>query len=101
MSLLGQQFIRELVIRGMSERTQWSYVYWVHQLAKHYHLAPDQLSDEQVKVFLQYLVQELEGALGFYIGRDDAGVMRRAHRSRLSTTKEKAGEFAVGRLITS
>jgi hypothetical protein len=30
----------------------------VHKLAKHYHLAPDQLSDEQVKVFLQYLVQE-------------------------------------------
>jgi integrase/recombinase XerD len=58
MSLLRQQFIRELVIRGMAETTQCSYVCWVHQLAKHYHLAPDQLSDEQVKVFLQYLVQE-------------------------------------------
>jgi len=58
MSLLRQQFIRELVIRGMSESTQESYVYWVYQLAKYYHIAPDQLSDEQVKVFLQYLVQE-------------------------------------------
>jgi integrase/recombinase XerD len=58
MSPLRQQFIRELVIRGMSDRTQEAYVYWVYQLAKYYHRAPDQLSDEQVKVFLQYLVQE-------------------------------------------
>lgn len=58
MSLLRQQFIRELVIRGMSDRTQEAYLYWVYQLAKYYHQAPDQLSDEQIKVFLQYLVQQ-------------------------------------------
>jgi integrase/recombinase XerD len=58
MSPLRQQFIRELVIRGMSDRTQEAYVYWVYQLAKYYHRSPDQVSDEQVKVFLQYLVQE-------------------------------------------
>ena len=58
MSPLRQQFIRELVIRGMSDRTQEAYLYWVYQLAKYYHQAPDQLSDEQIKVFLQYLVQQ-------------------------------------------
>ena len=58
MSLLRQQFIRELVIRGMSDRTQEAYLHWVYQLAKYYHLPPDQLSDEQIKVFLQYLVEE-------------------------------------------
>jgi integrase/recombinase XerD len=58
MTPLRQQFIRELVIRGMSVRTQESYLYWVYQLAKYYHQAPDQLSDEQIKVFLQYLVEQ-------------------------------------------
>jgi site-specific recombinase XerD len=42
----------------MSVRTQGSYLHWVYQLAKYYHQAPDQLSDEQIKVFLQYLVQQ-------------------------------------------
>jgi len=42
----------------MSDRTQEAYLHWVYQLAKYHHRSPDQLSDEQIKVFLQYLVQE-------------------------------------------
>ena len=58
MSLLREQFIRELVIRGMSVRTQETYVYWVHQLAKYYHLSPDRLSGDQLKDFLLHLVEQ-------------------------------------------
>lgn len=58
MTTLRQHFIRELVIRGMSDRTQEAYVDWVYRLAKHYHQSPDRLSDGQIKDFLFHLVQE-------------------------------------------
>lgn len=58
MTTLRQQFIRELVIRGTSPRTQESYVAAVYGLAKHYHKAPDQLGDEQIKDYMFYLAQE-------------------------------------------
>jgi integrase/recombinase XerD len=58
MTTLRQQFIRELVIRGTSPRTQESYVAAVYGLARHYHQAPDQLGDEQIKDYMFYLTQE-------------------------------------------
>jgi integrase/recombinase XerD len=58
MTTLRQQFIRELVIRGTSPRTQESYVAAVYGLARHYHQAPDQISDEQLKDYMFYLAQE-------------------------------------------
>jgi integrase/recombinase XerD len=58
MTTLRQNFIRELVIRGTSPRTQESYVGAVYGLARHYHRAPDQLSDEQLKDYLFYLASE-------------------------------------------
>jgi len=58
MTTLRQNFIRELVIRGIASRTQESYVAAVYGLAKHYRQPPDQLSDEQLKDYLFYLAQE-------------------------------------------
>ena len=58
MSPLRSQFIRELVIRGMSERTQEAYVGAVYGLAKHYHQVPDQLTDEHLKDYLFHLARE-------------------------------------------
>jgi hypothetical protein len=49
MTTLRQNFIRELVIRGTSPRTQEAYVRAVYCLAKHYCKPPDQLSDEELK----------------------------------------------------
>jgi integrase/recombinase XerD len=57
MTTLRQNFIRELVLRGMSPRTQESYVRWVYCLAQYYHKAPDQLSDEELKNYLFYLAE--------------------------------------------
>src|SRR2546426_6424388 len=58
MTTLRERFIRELVIRGTSPRTQESYVAAVYGLAKHYHQAPDQIGDEQLKDYMFYLAQE-------------------------------------------
>ena len=58
MTTLRQNFIRELVIRGMSPRTQEAYVLAVYYLAKHYHRSPDQLSNEEIKNYLYYLATE-------------------------------------------
>lgn len=58
MTTLREKFIRELVIRGTSPTTQRSYVAAVYGLAKHYHKAPDQLSDDQIKDYMFYLATE-------------------------------------------
>jgi integrase/recombinase XerD len=58
MTTLRQQFIRELAIRGYSPKTERAYVAAVYGLAKYYHLAPDRLSDSQLKDYLFYLVRE-------------------------------------------
>ena len=60
MTPLRQNFIRELVVRGTSPRTQESYVGAIARLAKHYHQPPDQLSDEQLKDYVFYLAHEKE-----------------------------------------
>ena len=58
MTTLRQNFIRELVLRGTSPRTQEAYVRAVYCLAKHYRKAPDQLTDEELKNYLFYLARE-------------------------------------------
>jgi integrase/recombinase XerD len=60
MTTLRQNFIRELVLRGMAPRTQEAYVWQVYRLAKHYHRSPDQIGDEELKAFLFHLTNELE-----------------------------------------
>jgi integrase/recombinase XerD len=58
MTTLRQNFIRELVIRGMSPRTQDAYVRAVYFLAQRYHKAPDRLTDEELKSYVFYLATE-------------------------------------------
>jgi site-specific recombinase XerD len=58
MTTLRQNFIRELVIRGTSPRTQICYVSCIAQLAQHYRQSPDRLSDDQLKDYVFYLAHE-------------------------------------------
>lgn len=58
MTTLRQQLIQELVLRGMSARTQQAYIHQVYHPAKYYRQAPDQLSDQQVRAYLFHLAQE-------------------------------------------
>jgi len=58
MTSLRNKFIRELTIRGRAERTIQAYVAWVAALAKYYDRSPDQLSNEQIRVWLAHLRSE-------------------------------------------
>ena len=55
---LRRQLIEELVLRGMSERTQEAYIHQVYHLAKFFRLSPDKLTELQVRQYLVYLAQE-------------------------------------------
>lgn len=57
MTPLRQQFIRELVIRGMAPKTQEAYVRAVRDLAAHYHKGPDLVTDDEVKDYLVHLAE--------------------------------------------
>ena len=58
MTTLRQKFIEEIVLRGMSERTQESYVHQVYHLAKYYHRSPDVLTEQEVHAYLVHMAQE-------------------------------------------
>jgi site-specific recombinase XerD len=49
--------IDNMILRGMSEKTQDSYVRSVAQLANFYNRSPDQISDEEVQAFLLHLIR--------------------------------------------
>jgi site-specific recombinase XerD len=58
MTTLRLQFIQELALRGLAERTQEAYIHQVYHLAKHYRRPPDQLTDAEVHAYLVYLAME-------------------------------------------
>jgi integrase/recombinase XerD len=58
MSLLRQQLIEELVLRGCAGRTQEAYIQQVYQLAKFFRQSPDQLSNPQVRQYLFHLARD-------------------------------------------
>lgn len=55
MTPLRKRMIECLQLRGLSERTQEAYVRAVRQLAEHYHTAPDQITEEQLRQYFLYL----------------------------------------------
>ena len=54
MTPLRQRMIEDMQLRGLSEKTQESYVRAVRQLAEHYGRSPDHISEEELR---QYLLQ--------------------------------------------
>ena len=58
MTPLRQKMIDAMLMRGMSPRTQRSYLMAVTELAKYYHRSPDQLSGEELQAFFLALVKE-------------------------------------------
>ncbi len=55
MSELRKRMIECLQLRGLSERTQESYVRAVRQLAEHYHKSPDLITEEELRQYFLYL----------------------------------------------
>ena len=58
MTKLRQAMMEAMLLRGFSERTKESYIQGVRGIAAYYHLSPDALSDEQVRRYLLYLLDE-------------------------------------------
>jgi integrase/recombinase XerD len=52
---LRKRMIECLQLRGLSERTQESYVRAVRQLAEHYHKSPDLISEEELRQYFLHL----------------------------------------------
>jgi len=57
-SELRERFIVQMNLRGFSPHTQRGYVTSVNGLAKFYNKPPDTLTDEQVRDYFRYLVEE-------------------------------------------
>ena len=55
MTELPKRMIECLQLRGLSERSQDSYVRAVRQLAEHYHKSPDLISEEELRQYFLYL----------------------------------------------
>jgi glycyl-tRNA synthetase beta subunit len=47
--------IEDMQLRGLSKRTQESYVRAVQQLAKHYGKSPEQITEEELRQYFLYL----------------------------------------------
>jgi site-specific recombinase XerD len=62
MSALRQQMLQDLQLGGLSEHTQEAYVRAVQQLAAHFHLPPDQLSEQQIRDYFLFLKNEKQFA---------------------------------------
>src|SRR3972149_6429467 len=62
MTALRQRCIEDLQRRGLSARTQESYVRVVRQLAEHYGKSPEVISEEELRQYLLYLKNEKHAA---------------------------------------
>lgn len=58
MTPLRRRMIEAMQLRGLSERTQDTYTRAVRQLAEHYGVSPDQLTEEEVRQYLLFLHTE-------------------------------------------
>jgi hypothetical protein len=89
MTPLREKFIRGLAIRGRAERTQQAYTAYVADLARYFHRSPDQISYEEVTVWIHHLIKERQLApssvniavnavrflYGVTLGRDTAALL--------------------------
>ena len=101
MPTLREKFIRELKIRGRSERTVHAYVASVCALAVFHKKSPDQLSDEQIRDWLFHLVtvrrlagssvncavQAVRAFQDWVLGRPRADTVRGVPRGKRATTR--------------
>lgn len=58
MGELRERMEQALVVRGMSPRTQESYLAAVKGLAQHYHQRPDTLSEAQLHAYIRHLIEQ-------------------------------------------
>jgi integrase/recombinase XerD len=62
MTALRQRMLADLQLRGLAPKTQPCYIEAVHHLAQHYRRAPDQLSEEELRQYCLFLLNEKQVA---------------------------------------
>ena len=55
---MRKRMIEDMQLNGLSASTQEGYLNAVQQLARHYHLSPDKLSEEDLRQYFLYLTNE-------------------------------------------
>jgi integrase/recombinase XerD len=55
MTPLRQRMMEDLQLRGLSAKTQDTYLRAVRQLAEHYHKSPDLITEEELRLYFLYL----------------------------------------------
>lgn len=58
MTALRQRMLEDMKLRGLAPSTQEAYVRSVRDLALYYHKPPDQISDEELRCYFVYLMEE-------------------------------------------
>lgn len=58
MVTLREQMLRDLQLRGLSLRTQEAYLQKVRDFARYFKKSPAQVTEEEIKGYLQYLLKE-------------------------------------------
>ncbi len=62
MTELRRRMIREMTLRGLSERTHTSYLWHVTRLAEHFHRSPDRITDREVQDYLLHMIEVKKSA---------------------------------------
>jgi len=63
-SRLAQRMLEDLQLAGLGPRTQEAYLRSVRQLAEHFHLAPDKISEDQLRQYFLFIKNEKQFAVG-------------------------------------
>lgn len=62
MTALRRRMVEDLQLRGLAPKTQQCYVDAVKQLAQHYRRSPDQISEEELRQYFLFLLNEKQVA---------------------------------------
>jgi len=66
MTELRKRMIEDMQLAGLSQGTQDAYVRVVRQLAKHFHLSPDRITERQLRDYLMHLREVRKVAKGTF-----------------------------------
>ena len=72
MTELRKRMIQDMILAGLAPRTQENYVRAVAQLARHYKISPDLLTEEQVRQYLLDLSEVRHAARGTFLCKSAA-----------------------------
>jgi hypothetical protein len=92
MTPLRQRMIRELELHRKAPKTAEAYLSAVIQLAQHYRRSPDQLSIEEIRSYLHYLIN-----YGQVLARDQPALGKCAKSAGAASSAELRGRGGVNR----